>query len=195
MSATLAIAILGAVTGVAGLLWQVVSFGLAGRRLELVAIHKRLTEAPSDDRFLIILGAPMWELEVFASNIGRLDATIIGIAVWVDRPVGWPLRVRYRAAAWRALGRRRKWAPLVTFPPSVEMFAPSRIEYEDTLLELPALVKAGETFVFPRIAVGGQVDFDPDQVRLAVRLGSGQVVRARPVSDALLRPFQIEPAS
>jgi hypothetical protein len=68
VSATLAIALVGAVTGVVGLVWQMASFSLTGAR---VKVHGRA-----------FLGSDGWRITMTTANHGRLDAYIVRVGIY-----------------------------------------------------------------------------------------------------------------
>ena len=69
MSATLVIALIGAATGIIGLAWQVASFTLTGARVKISG------DASMASRW-------MWDVNLRASNSGRLDAYIVGLSIY-----------------------------------------------------------------------------------------------------------------
>jgi hypothetical protein len=176
VSATLAVAILGAVTAVAGLLWQVVSFALTGARIDIFA----MSSLDEDGH---------WYVEGTVSNVGRLDASLIGLTLWMDHRGHRLRRLRWRLAAWRRRAlRRRRRIPLLVFSPMIHLKAPAMLEVDEVRLELPALLRAGEMLSIPRVGLSRDGEGDADLLRVAVHLGSGQIAVTRPLSLAELEP-------
>jgi hypothetical protein len=182
MSATLVIAIVGALTGILGLAWQLVNFAWSGARTQLLAIRWRQED-----------GAGWW-IETEVSNVGRLDATIVGYSVWADhgryrrRRLVWRLR-NWPGTPWRV---SRRMLPVTA--PSISVGSPGELAWSDetdrSSIELPALVKAGQTVAVPRVGLGwGDQRLTP---HVAVQLGSGRFVVAEPLDASTLRPFETE---
>jgi hypothetical protein len=69
------IALVGAVTGIVGLCWQVVSFTLAGARVKVKA---QCYQADEEGEW--------WGIGIAVSNRGRLDAYVIGLPPVPYRP-------------------------------------------------------------------------------------------------------------
>ena len=178
VSATLAIAIIGAVTGIAGLVWQMASFGLTGARIEIFATAYRKDEDGS------------WYIASALSNVGRLDASVVGYTVWVDQPghrlrrAKWKLGAALKRHRLRRGGRR----PLVVFSPMVHIGSPGSLQAGDSRIEFPRLLKAGEMVWIPEVGMSRDDDPDGHLLRVAVHLGSGLVVKARPLSLPELEP-------
>jgi hypothetical protein len=77
MSATLAIALIGAVTGVVGLAWQLASFTLTGARVKLWAWGWQRERGS-------------WPVRIRVANRGRLDAYIDGLYTWPSNEAAQP---------------------------------------------------------------------------------------------------------
>ncbi|MFF2847619.1 hypothetical protein ACFVT5_15050 [Streptomyces sp. NPDC058001] len=68
MNRTNALAVFGAVTGAAGVGWQIWSHRLRGGRVEVLSTRQR-----PDGR---------WWVRTDVSNVARLDVTIVGYSIW-----------------------------------------------------------------------------------------------------------------
>jgi hypothetical protein len=184
VSVTLALAILGAVTGVAGLAWQIVSFAFSGARIEVVS--QCWTKETSTS------GPPHWWVRTTVSNVGRLDAPIVGYSLWMDVRGHWLARLRWQLAAWRRLGWRTRRRLLLAFSPVIHVSAPGVIEKDGLRVDLPVVIKAGEMIDFPPIAgLRRNLENDSSLLRVAVLLGSGRIVKARPRRTDEIKPLEI----
>jgi hypothetical protein len=87
---TLVVAIVGAVTGVAALVWEAATFVLSGSRVKVALTHAwlggggvvtgplgEIGKQPPDERF------PVEALGVEVRNVGRLQASVTGCAIEV----------------------------------------------------------------------------------------------------------------
>jgi hypothetical protein len=182
VSATLAVAIVGAVTGILGLAWQFVNFYWSGARVQLFALRWR-QEGDSDS----------WWIRTEVSNVGRLDATVVGYSVWVGRRDYRRRRFLWRIHSWPKMSWRVSRRMLPVTAPSVVVGSPGKLWYdpesgEPDSVEFPLTVRPGQSVNIPQIGMGWT---DSHQVlHVAVQLGSGRIVTAEPLDSGRLRPFE-----
>src|SRR4051812_49095921 len=75
--------------------------------------------------------------------------------------------------------------------PSISVGSPGHLEWSNDMrrssIELPALVKAGQTLAVPRVGLG----WGDRRLRahVAVQLGSGRIVVAEPLDTSTLQPW------
>ncbi|MFJ2770769.1 hypothetical protein [Streptomyces sp. NPDC087300] len=179
MSLTDALAIFGAVTGTAGLLWQVWSHRLTGGRIQLTA-----SQHPSDGRSRV--GAT-------AINVGRLDVAIRGYCVWIE-----PRGMYVRKALWRLRTIRRlgllRSRRTMSFPLPVVLFFAKNQSFAD--VGFPVIVKSGNMHVLPSVELGWPHE-EKVRLRIAVHLTTGRIIRGK-VADtgvAVDRPYWTPPSN
>jgi hypothetical protein len=182
MNATLVIAIIGAVTGILGLVWQLVNFAWSGARTQLLAMRWRR----EDDEG--------WWIAADISNVGRLDATVIGYSVWADRGRYRRRRLLWRLRNWPKTRWRDSRRMLPTTAPSISVGSPGELSWSDdagrSSIALPMVLGAGTTVSVPRVGLGwGNQPLTP---LVAVQLGSGKLVVAEALDVNGLKPFETE---
>ncbi|MEV5516270.1 hypothetical protein AB0L50_25720 [Streptomyces flaveolus] len=123
MDWTNALAIFGAVTGASSLGWQMWSHRLTGSRVEVLS-----TRLKREGR---------WWVRTDASNVGRLDVTIVGYSVWRDIPGHRLKRAVWKLRAVRRVGWKRARRIQVLFNPAVHFAAPVQVGSETERIELP----------------------------------------------------------
>jgi hypothetical protein len=165
MDLTDALAVFGAATGSAGLVWQLWSHRLTGGRVELTSTLHRTNEG--------------WEIRTHAANIGRLDVTVQVYVVWFSVRGHYGYRLREWARLRLRFGLTRTRRLLLVHNPSVILggryvaFGTGNLR-----VELPAVLKAGTLMHFP--PVHATCPQDAKRLpRVAIRLGTGQFVNAR----------------
>ncbi|MGW6753136.1 hypothetical protein [Streptomyces sp. NPDC055006] len=176
MDLTTWLAVLGFVTGVVGLGWQISTHWLTGRRLQVLALRERSHEG--------------WVIQTHILNVGRLDVSVQSYSVWADFTGRRLRRFRWRIQAVRQLGWSHARRTQVTFPPSVAISAPGGFADDATRVQFPFILKAGEMFVFPSLSV--RVPPSTDRVlTVAVGLGVGRPLRTRVLDVSALRSHPI----
>jgi hypothetical protein len=177
MGWTTSLAVFGAITGAAGLGWQVWSHRLTGGRVQVLALRER-----RDGH---------WRVRTDVLNVGRLDVSIIGYSVWPDVP-GYRLRkLRWRVTVVRKAGLAHARRSLVVFSPSVHFSAPIRFEDDERSVELPVVLKAGTMLALPEVGIGWP-EGAKRKLCAAIHLGAGRIVRARVLAVEAIRPLEIE---
>lgn len=177
MNWTIALAALGAVTGVAGLSWQFLNYRLTGGRIQILAINQQ-----RNGRQQVVTNVV---------NVGRLDVSIVGYSVWLDIP-GYRLRkLRWRLGMIRRAGFARARRTLIFARPSVHFHAP--VDFSDGVrsIELPTVLRAGTMLTFPEVRVEWPRQ-DRRKLRVAIHLGSGGIVSAYPLSPESFQPIAIK---
>ncbi|MEV8204231.1 hypothetical protein AB0P40_02115 [Streptomyces sp. NPDC079189] len=180
MDLTTLLAIFGAVTGGAGLVWQLWSHRLTGGRVQLLAIREWNGES--------------WTLQVDVLNVGRLDVSLVGFTIWLDvRGHRWR-KLRRIVRLRRQVGFVHSRRSLFVLEPSVTLFGGPYVAFgdDDMSVELPCILKAGSMLRLPsakvRLPQAGS-----REVHVAVHLGANRVVKARAVTADSFRltPFEL----
>ncbi len=180
---TLTLAVVGAVTGMLSLAWQVLNYRLTGGRVELLCLRY-----PAGDGTL--------RIQTSISNVGRLDITVVGYGIWEDVPGYLLRRAIWRVQLMARLGRHVAVRTLLTFPPSLwiaESAGPMN-ESGDSL-EFPVIIRAGGILKLPEMQFQTHFDDEREQKRrrttVAIQLGSGRHVTARVIDFGTLKPPEL----
>ncbi|MFD0119607.1 hypothetical protein ACFVZL_40395 [Streptomyces sp. NPDC058320] len=172
MDLTTWLAVLGFVTGVVGLVWQISTHWLTGRRLQVLALRKQ--------------SEGEWLVQTSVLNVGRLDETIQNYSVWGDFTGRRVRRLRWRLRTIRQLGWSHAWRTQVTFAPSLTVGAPGGFSDDSTHVQFPFVLKAGEKYTFPTLRVTVPRSTDRS---LKVSVGRGV---GRPVVGKVADVAQVE---
>ncbi|MFG2810309.1 hypothetical protein ACLQ2D_33820 [Streptomyces sp. DT199] len=177
MDLTTWLAVLGFVTGVVGLGWQISTHWLTGRRVQVLALRER--------------SHGEWIVQTRIMNVGRLDVSVQSYSVWAD-PTGHRLRrLRWRIGAVRRLGWSHAWRTQVMVSPSLAISAPGGFADDASRVQFPFVLKAGEMYVFPTLSV--HVPPATDRVlKVAVGLGVGRPVQAKVLDVSALQSHRMD---
>jgi hypothetical protein len=174
---TIVFAAFGATTGAASLLWQLLNYRLTGGRIHIFAMHWK-----DGDHQQVVTNVV---------NVGRLDVSIIGYSVWCELP-GYrlqKLRWRLRLACRAGLARSRR--TLIFSSPSVHFHAPVEFSDDVSSMVLPAILGAGNMQSLPMVNLEWPKR-ELSSVRVAVHLGSGQIVQGRSIPSDYFRPIELK---
>ncbi|MER5853787.1 hypothetical protein ABT126_44740 [Streptomyces sp. NPDC002012] len=131
-----------------------------------------------------------WWVRTDASNVGRLDVTIVGYSVWRDIPGHRLKRALWRLRAIQRVGWKRARRTQMLFNPSVHFAAPVQVGNEAERIELPLVLKAGSMVSLPLIGleVPNRIG---RQLRVSLHLGTGRIIRADVHDTDTLEPLRI----
>ncbi|MFD9903604.1 hypothetical protein [Streptomyces sp. NPDC059063] len=176
MDVTTWLAVLGFLTGVIGLVWQILTHRLTGGRVRVFAVRQEVDGE--------------WLVRVDIVNAGRLAVSVEGVAIWAQVKGRRLRRIAWRAVLVARIGWAHARARLLVFTPSFSVTAPAGYADHRDRVQFPLILQPGQTTTLPHVGITWS-DMDDRPLRAAVLLGAGAPVQTEVRDTKDLDPFVI----